>query len=264
MPRWPRRPGTSLRVLTEAVGAVSLPHSGTLRLGYLRSVSTTIVAELVSSFHRAHPDVPVAQREGPSGELLDLIDADELDLAVVSPRPPAPYGWTHLGRQSLALAVPAAHKLADRPVIDLAEVASERFLALDPRFATRAQAEALTEEAGFRPDVVLQTDDLRTLREYVAEGHGVAILPGGRIARPPGAERRHQLRPRRTRGRPHLAPEPAAAVVRPRPADRSQRHQPPLPGLGRSPGRAVARGRAALCWKAALGVRCFQRDIESR
>ena len=166
-----------LQILVEPLYGDLQQQRISLRLGHLRSLSRTIVAELVSSFQRQQPTVPLVQREGPTGELLVQLAAHELDLAAVSPHPPAHFGWACLGRQCLVLAVPVSHRLAYRSRIDLVEVAGERFLGLDDRFAIRTQAAKLTAEAGFDPHIVLQTDGLHTLREYVAEGHGIAILP---------------------------------------------------------------------------------------
>lgn len=169
------------RALTEIQDALdsvsgSRPRPS-LAIGFLRSLGPTIVGELVSAFHVMDPTVLVSHREGSSQGLLDDLGAGRVDLAVVAPRPSARWGWLRLGRQTLSLVVSAHHPLAGRAMVNLAEASDENFLAMDARYSTRQQADALCEEAGFTARIVLEADDARTVRDYVAGGLGVAILP---------------------------------------------------------------------------------------
>ncbi|TFB87562.1 LysR family transcriptional regulator [Cryobacterium algoricola] len=169
------RAATFLESALEDLRSEARPQS--LALGFLRSLGPTIVGELVSSFHAQAPGVLVSHREGASSELLDDLEAGRLDIVVVGPRPAARYGWLRLGRQTLSLVVPAHHRLAGLDAVDLADAAEESFLSLDSRYSTRQQADALCHEAGFVPRILLEADDARTVRDYVAGGLGIAILP---------------------------------------------------------------------------------------
>jgi LysR family transcriptional regulator, transcription activator of glutamate synthase operon len=165
------------RLRPAAVAAVGDASPSALRIGFLHSLGPNVVGELVSSFLAAQPDVLVSHREGAGSALLDDLRSEDLDVAVIAPRPNPAYGWLPIGTQSLSLVVPAHHRFAALDAIDLATATEESYLSLDRRFATRSLADALCAEAGFAPRILLEADDPQTVRDYVAGGLGVAILP---------------------------------------------------------------------------------------
>ena len=59
-------------------------------------------------------------------------------------------------------------------------MAEEPFVSLRRTSALREQSDALCAQAGFRPQVVFEGDDLSTVRGFVAAGLGVAIMPAPR------------------------------------------------------------------------------------
>jgi LysR family transcriptional activator of glutamate synthase operon len=160
--------------LAEAVGGGTPP---VLTVGFLHSLGPSVVGELVSAFHAAEPAVHVVHHEGSGVRLVEELRGGGVDIAVLAPHPGEGFGWLPLGRQGLSLVMPTHHRLAGRDSIDLAEAADEGFLALDPRYSTRQLADALCAEAGFRAAIFLEADNAQTVRDYVASGLGVAILP---------------------------------------------------------------------------------------
>ncbi|HEY8718612.1 LysR family transcriptional regulator [Pengzhenrongella sp.] len=168
----------ALAALERAAGELlGVQQPRVLGVGVLRSLGPTIVGELVSSFHAKEPGVRVSHREGASDELLAELDGGHLDFAVLAPRPGAHFGWLRLGSQTLSLVVPIHHRLAGLDDVDLADTAEESYLALNVRYATRQQADRLCADAGFSPKFLLEAEDAQTVRDYVAVGLGIAILP---------------------------------------------------------------------------------------
>lgn len=151
--------------------------ANSVAVGFLRSLGPTVAGELIAAFLERNPDVLITHREGSSLELLDGVDAGRVDVVITAPRPPERFGWLPVGRQALVLVLPVAHPLAGRHAVDLADVRDEAFLVLDRRFDARQRADALCVAAGFTPRIVLEADDLVTVRGYVAAGRGVAVLP---------------------------------------------------------------------------------------
>jgi DNA-binding transcriptional LysR family regulator len=96
--------------------------------------------------------------------------------------------WTRqIGVEPLRLALPRDHRLAARRKIRLADVAAEPFIALRPTSALRKLGDDLCKQAGFRPAVVFEGDDLSNVRGLVAAGLGVAIVPAPRAGSPEAA-----------------------------------------------------------------------------
>jgi DNA-binding transcriptional LysR family regulator len=170
--------GEAMQLLDAAVNRLRGRDSvASLHLGLLTSLGPTVVGELVSSFLADQPGVAIAHREAPSTALLRGLDDGTLDLVVMAPRPSPPYEWLHVGWQALSLVVPAGHQFAGRRLIHLADTADERYLALDRRFDSRRCADRLCAAAGFTPRIVLEADDVRSVRNYVGSGLGIAVLP---------------------------------------------------------------------------------------
>jgi LysR family transcriptional activator of glutamate synthase operon len=148
-----------------------------ITVGILRSLGPTVAGELIGSFLAARPNTVIVHREGSSTDLIDGLDDGWVDVAITAPTPPERFGWLPVGEQALVLVVPSGHRVAQSSGIDLALLRDEAFLALDHRFDARQRADALCAAAGFAPRVVLQADNFLTVRNFVAAGLGVAILP---------------------------------------------------------------------------------------
>jgi len=85
-----------------------------------------------------------------------------------------------IGTEPLRLALPRDHRLSGRQRIRLKEVSREPFIALRSTSALRKLVYDLCKQAGFRPTIVFEGDDLTNLRGLVAAGLGVAVVPAPR------------------------------------------------------------------------------------
>lgn len=155
------------------------PETGTVTVASQPSLGTWLVPDLVRGMRTVHPNVKFVLHQ-----MRDDLDAPDLDdgrveLLVTAARPGGPsVRWRRLLVEPLALALPRGHALAERDQVDLSEVSGEPFIALRPSSRLRALGEALCADAGFRPTVAFEGDDLWTVCGFVAAGLGVAIVPG--------------------------------------------------------------------------------------
>jgi LysR family transcriptional regulator, transcription activator of glutamate synthase operon len=173
-----------------AVGQFVSPETGTVALAFQQSLGTWLVPDLVRSFRARHPSVQFRLTQV-RDELHGLpLDGGATDLEIgtrrfrTSPevmRPgDLPVRTEEIGTEPLRLALPRAHRLAERLRIRLKDVAKEPFIALRPTSALRKLADDLCRAAGFRPAIVFEGDDLTSLRGLVAAGLGVAVVPAPR------------------------------------------------------------------------------------
>ena len=188
-----------LHHLDDGVAAVNQlidPDTGTVALAFQPSLGTWLVPDLARSFRTAHPRVRfrlTQVRDEPNSAALDGGHAD-LELGSRRPQnPPDVELRTRLiALEPLRLALPREHPLAARPGpgqagpgrVRLAEVASEPFIGLRAASALRRLGDQLCEQAGFRPDVIFEGDDLSNVRGFVAAGLGVAVVPAPRAGSP--------------------------------------------------------------------------------
>jgi DNA-binding transcriptional LysR family regulator len=168
-----------------AVNQLIEPETGTVSLAFELSLGTWLVPDLVSSFRADHPHVQFklkVVRDEPMASVLGRGEAD-LQISTVRPTDPA-VQWRQLMTEPLRLAVASEHPLARRSTVSLAEASSEPFVLLGSTSLLRQLCEDLCEEAGFRPTLGFEGDDLPTVRGFVAAGLGVSIVPALREGSP--------------------------------------------------------------------------------
>jgi LysR family transcriptional activator of glutamate synthase operon len=180
-----------------AVGQFVSPETGTVAIAFQQSLGTWLVPDLVRSFRARHPDVQFRLTQV-RDELHGLpLDGGVADLEIgtrrfrTSPEAMRPgdllVRTEEIGTEPLRLALPRGHRLGERRRIRLKDVAKEPFIALRPTSALRKLADDLCRQAGFRPEIVFEGDDLTNLRGLVAAGLGVAVVPAPRAASPEAA-----------------------------------------------------------------------------
>ncbi|MEW5354572.1 LysR family transcriptional regulator [Streptomyces sp. 16-176A] len=161
-----------------AVAEVVDPEAGVVSLAFLHTLGTWLVPKLVTGFRRTLPHVRFELHQHEENGLVQhLLDATA-DLVITSGDPGHPLiTWRRLLVEPLWLAVPTGHRLAGRGRVRLAEVAEEPFILLKPGYGLRSVTETLCREAGFRPLVGFEGEEVHTLRGLVAAGLGVSLIP---------------------------------------------------------------------------------------
>ncbi|QGV77029.1 LysR family transcriptional regulator [Streptomyces ficellus] len=174
----------ALRAIGEIDGAeqriASLvdPDRGTVALGFLHSYGTWLVPGLLAGYRAIAPATRFELRGAAADTVVDDVRRGRLDLGLTSPRPAGDdLDWTPLQQEPLCLLVPTGHRLARRRAVEAAELADEDFLALQPVYGLRQVADRLCAGAGYAPRVIMECTELSTLRELVAAGLGVAVVP---------------------------------------------------------------------------------------
>jgi LysR family transcriptional regulator, transcription activator of glutamate synthase operon len=178
-----------LDAATTDIAGLLDPHAGPVRMGFVRSLGTWLVPDLIRSFKTVEPGVEFQLHLGLSEQVADQLVRGDVDLILTGPRPrlPEEIGWELLADERLELAVPLGHRLAGRRRIRLAEVADEPFVALAVTSEFRELSDRLCRDAGFSPAVAFEADDVATVRALVGSGLGVAILPALHQSAAPGA-----------------------------------------------------------------------------
>ncbi len=190
-----------LHHLDDGIAAVSQlvdPDTGTVALAFQQSLGTWLVPDLARSFRAAHPHVQFQLTQVRDELRSAPLDGGHADLELGTRRPGRP-GTTPphepdvalhtrlVAIEPLRLALPREHRLAGQPRVRLADVAADPFIGLRPASALRQRTDDLCEQAGFRPTVIFEGDDLSNVRGFVAAGLGVAVVPAPRAGSPESA-----------------------------------------------------------------------------
>lgn len=157
-------------------------ETGTLRLGFIGTLSQSLLPRMLQAYRAAYPSVDLVLSElGPQQQreriLAGQLDAGFLGLAVDSPDPELE--TMVVAEDHLVAAIPASHALAQKATLRLADLKGESIY-------LTAQANApvfnpwlveLCQQAGFEPRIARETDRAATVLNYVAAGFGVSIFP---------------------------------------------------------------------------------------
>jgi DNA-binding transcriptional LysR family regulator len=156
---------------------------GELRIGFASSLPyMSILPDVLYAYRRRYPQVGLQLREMFSVDQFTAIQRGELDIGFVRHgglEVPAGVATREIGRDPLRLVVNAAHPLADRPEVSLAQFRDEGFIAFpsDVGSGLPLILGRLCRNAGFEPRIVQTAREATTQIGLVAAGLGLALLP---------------------------------------------------------------------------------------
>jgi len=168
----------------------TLKHSLAQTRGLLRGSVTIAVTQtpgpmdvprLLAAFRRGHSGVELIVREGLSVDLAAQLREDRIELALISAIHPRERRQLELSRcraERLVVLLAAGHPLAKRRHLSIGDLRDENFVSFTPGATIRDAVERAATRAGFLPRASLETNDVGRTIALVAEGLGVAVLPG--------------------------------------------------------------------------------------
>lgn len=156
------------------------PNHGEVSLGFLHTLGTNIVPDIIRQFHKKHPDIHFSLNQNFTHLQLRELLSGELDLCLMAEVDvPKPIRWQELWRDELYVIVPSDHPFAKRTSIAIHELKNESFVMLKPGYALRIQADDIFEKAKFTPKITFEGDEVSTVAGFIMAGLGVSILPNG-------------------------------------------------------------------------------------
>ena len=142
------------------------------------SVATHLLPDLLSAFRHAHPTIGFRLSQHEVTTITQQLSRGTCDLCITSP-PLQQAGITSITllTEDIHLAVPTWHPLARRTQILLREVAEEAFICLKPEHSLRQLTDSFCQQAGFRPQIVFESDEPSIIRGLIRAGLGIAFVP---------------------------------------------------------------------------------------
>jgi DNA-binding transcriptional LysR family regulator len=158
---------------TSAAGAIA---TGRVTLGAIASVQRALLPEALAEFHRRCAGCRTRVIPGLSMELVNLVDAGEIDMAMII-RPPfalqSDLRWTTLAREPFRLVVPRQTKGDDWQAL----LATQPFIRYDRASFGGRQVDRFLRRMHCTVQDVSELDELEAIVELVANGVGVALVP---------------------------------------------------------------------------------------
>jgi len=165
------------RELAELAGL----QRGAVRLGATPTLCISLVAEVLAVFHAAHPNVELHLSEQGSRQLLDELEAGELDIALITTSDSAStqrHTVTPLLVEELVVvSSAAAPPISTREAVRLDDVAALPQIVFADSYDLRSTTDAAFRTAALAPHVVLEGAQMDAVLRFVELGLGVAIVP---------------------------------------------------------------------------------------
>ena len=174
------------RELAELAGL----RKGRVRLGATPTLCISLVTEVFSAFHAAHPGIELHLTEAGSRRLLDDLAGGELDLAIITASDGASaegFAVTPLLVEELVVISAASGPpvTADESIA-LEDVAVLPQLIFSSTYDLRSTTDAAFRAADLQPNVVLEGAEMDAVLRFVERGLGVAIVPAMVLIDRPG------------------------------------------------------------------------------
>ncbi|MHC0064965.1 LysR family transcriptional regulator [Nostoc sp. UIC 10890] len=153
---------------------------GQLVVGFVSSAAYNILPIILRTFRSCVPGVSIELHELTTDQQLDWLRESRMDVGLL--RPPVEenrFSCETIFQESLMVALPEAHLLANQSNVCLTALANEPFI-LFPRILAPGLYDliiSLCQQAGFSPKVAQEAIQMQTIVSLVAAEMGVAIVP---------------------------------------------------------------------------------------
>ncbi len=154
------------------------PLAGRLRVALLPTIGPYLLPLVAQPLHRAMPRLQLYLYEYQTEALLAKLRSGELDLGILAlPVDLEGLEARELYAEPFSVALPAGHRLAGRHRIQVGDLEGEALLLLEEGHCLRDQALAVCNRTGRAESQDFRATSLETLRQMVATGAGVTLLP---------------------------------------------------------------------------------------
>ncbi|HVO87514.1 MAG TPA: LysR substrate-binding domain-containing protein [Casimicrobiaceae bacterium] len=151
---------------------------GALRLGVIHTVGPYLLPDLIPVLHERAPGMPLDIEENLTEQLEAQLRSGRIDAAIIAlPFQPPGVVTEFLYEEPFQVVVPQGHKWAKRKSISPDELHHEHTILLNVGHCFRDQVLDACPELNRAEAPITRTNSLETVRNMVASGLGVSVLP---------------------------------------------------------------------------------------
>jgi LysR family transcriptional regulator, hydrogen peroxide-inducible genes activator len=154
------------------------PLAGRLRVALLPTIGPYLLPRVAPAVRKALPRLELRLYEYQTAAMLAKLHAGEIDVGILAlPVEVDGLESRELYREAFMVALPEHHPLAARERVRLADLKGEQLLLLEEGHCLRDQALEVCSRVGVTDQQDFRATSLETLRQMVATGAGVTLLP---------------------------------------------------------------------------------------
>ncbi len=164
--------------LEASLNALKKDASGTVRLAAIYSVGLSEMSEIEARFAQRFPDAQLHVSYLRPERVWESVLEDQADLGLMSyaesSREVVALPWRE---EEMVVAVGPNHPLAQRQSVRAAALEGETFIGFDDDLPIQTQIERYLHSRKVSVQVALHFDNLEMIKEAVAHGNGISIMP---------------------------------------------------------------------------------------
>lgn len=154
------------------------PHSGTLRVGIFPTLAPYFLPHVVPEIRRRFPRLTLRLFEEKTEDVITMLRQGRLDAGLLAlPVHDDQLTTRVLFEEPFVLAVPESHPLGTKPAIELDDLQQQELLLLEDGHCLRDQALEVCQLAGAHEKLDFHATSMETLRQMVAAGTGITLMP---------------------------------------------------------------------------------------
>ena len=154
------------------------PESGVLTLGLIPTIGPYLLPYAVKAIRKRFPDVKLYLHEAQTHVLTDMLKTGKVDAAIMAlPVADERIESYPIYSEAFFAALPMGHHLGNAKSLKPSQLKNEEMMLLEDGHCLRDQALEICHKMGSHEMSGFRATSLETLRQMVASGAGVTLLP---------------------------------------------------------------------------------------
>jgi DNA-binding transcriptional LysR family regulator len=161
-----------------ALDEIKAEAEGTVRVASIYSIGLTEMAWLRDEFQRLCPGAQLHVELLRPDKVYEAVLEDQADLGFISyPEHRRDLTVIPWREERMTVAVYPSHPLADREMLEPGDLDRQDFIAFDEEVIIRRELDRFFRNHGVAVSIVMQFDNIQSIKEAVVLGSGISILP---------------------------------------------------------------------------------------
>lgn len=163
---------------TAALEEVRNSSEGTIRVASIYSIGLSEMGRLRDEFLRVSPGTVIHVELLRPDKVYQAVLEDQADLGFISyPEHRRELTVIPWREERMTVAVHPAHPFAARQMLQPRDLDGQGFIAFDEEVIIRRELDRFFRDNGVEIDIAMQFDNIQSIKEAVALGSGISILP---------------------------------------------------------------------------------------
>jgi len=161
-----------------AVDELTARVEGSVRVASIYSIGLSEMSRLQEEFSRRFPNAQLHVDYLRPQKIYEALLADQADLGLVSyPEATKELAVIAWREEEMSVAAAVSHPLAQKTVLLPADLNGQDFIGFDEDLSIRRELDRFFREQGIEMRMAMQFDNIQMIKEAVALGSGISILP---------------------------------------------------------------------------------------